>query len=214
MSAATMVRGSKCRYTYREVGMTTSSCFRRVGGSALVIAATLLLGAAVLAGCGARTTSHNAGFGTGIGTTRRVAVTSTTLGIPCVSQAVPQPGCPLATTTTTTLVPTGPFPGPTSDGVEYICYDGTGSGGNGGAVIAAANVEGSCPSSQFPYQGQIQIGWGFVCVYPPSPVGPGAQAPYPASIGSFTQSGVIGTFNGAYCPRSSASSLTTAPASG
>jgi hypothetical protein len=99
--------------------------------------------------------------------------------------------------------------------LEYVCYEGTGSGGNGGGAIAAANDQGACPSSQFQYPGQIQIGWGFVCVYidngdigSPNPNTPS----YPASLGSFTVSGDVGTFTGAYCPRPQ-SSISTAPAS-
>ena len=119
-----------------------------------------------------------------------------------------------ATTTTTTLTPTGPFPGPTSDGLEYICYDGTGTGGNGSGAIAAANDQGTCPSAQFPYPGEIQIGWGFVCIYIDNGEGSNPGTPYAVSIGSFTVSGDIGTFYGAYCPVGNGhASLSTAPPS-
>jgi hypothetical protein len=95
--------------------------------------------------------------------------------------------------------------------VEYVCFNGSGSGGNGAGAIAAA--DGSCPSSQFPYSGEIEVGWAFICVYvnngesgSPNPNTPS----YLARLGSFTVSGEVGTFTGAYCPRAQ-SSISTAP---
>jgi hypothetical protein len=115
--------------------------------------------------------------------------------------------------TTTTAQPQGPI-GPASGQVEYVCSDGSGSGGSGGAAIAAVqDGQGNwqCPSSTFFNLWTIEVGGSFYCTVDQDGNAYDSPPYYKATIGNFTVNGVPGTYYGVYCTEPGEDSLFTTP---
>jgi hypothetical protein len=98
--------------------------------------------------------------------------------------------------------------------VEYVCSDGSGSGGSGGAAIAAVqDGQGNwqCPSDTFFNLWTVEIGGSFYCTTDQDGNAYDSPPYYKATIGNFTVDGVPGTYYGAYCTEPGEDSLYTTP---
>ena len=122
-----------------------------------------------------------------------------------------------ATTTTTTAPPTSTQGtiGPTSGSVEWICSDGSGSGGKGGAAIAAVqDGQGNwqCPSDLFANLWSVEVGGAFYCTTDDANGNDDGGPPYYApTIGSFTVDGEPGSYYGVYCTEPGEDALDATP---
>ena len=126
--------------------------------------------------------------------------------------------CVVPTTSTTTTAPptsTQGTIGPTSGGVEWICSDGSGSGGNGGAAIAAVqDGQGNwqCPSNLFGNLWSVEVGGAFYCTTDDADGNDDGGPPYYApTIGSFTLKGEPGSYYGVYCTEPGEDALNATP---
>jgi hypothetical protein len=153
-----------------------------------LVAILVLVGVGIGAFIAGRVSTSNTASAPTTTTTTTVAATTTTV-----------------TTTTTVAQVQGPI-GQASGDVEYICTNATSAGGSYTAAIAAvqdANGDWTCPMSEFAQSGTIEVGGSFSCVASVSLGNPdnvfATFGPYAASIGTFTVSGVAGTYYGAYC---------------
>ncbi len=139
-----------------------------------------------------------------------VFATSTNGG--CVNENVAPTTLPPTTTTTPTTL-RGPI-GPPSGQVEYVCSDGSGSGGSGGAAIAAVqDGQGNwqCPSNRFFNLWTVEVGGSFYCTTDHNGNAYDSAPYYKATIGNFTMDGLPGTYYGAYCTEPGEDALFTTP---
>jgi hypothetical protein len=126
--------------------------------------------------------------------------------------------CLMPTTSTTTPAPqtsTQGTIGPTSGGVEWICSNGSGSGGKGSAAIAAVqDGQGNwqCPSDLFANLWSVEVGGAFYCTTDDANGNDVGGPPYYApTIGKFTVRGEPGSYYGVYCTEPGEDALDATP---
>jgi len=123
----------------------------------------------------------------------------------------------VGTGSTTTAPPTSTQGtiGPTSGGVEWICSDGSGSGGNTSAAIAAVqDGQGNwqCQSDLFGNLCSVEVGGAFYCTTDDANGTDVGGPPYYApTIGSFTVDGKPGSYYGVYCTEPGEDALDATP---
>jgi hypothetical protein len=125
------------------------------------------------------------------------------------------PSAPTTTTTTAPPTSTQGTIGPTSGSVEWICSDGSGSGGKGGAAIAAVqDGQGNwqCPSDLFGNLWSVEVGGAFYCTTDNANGNDVGGPPYYApTIGNFTVNGEPGSYYGVYCTEPGEDALDATP---
>jgi len=136
----------------------------------------------------------------------------------CVTPSNPSGNCGLTTTTVAPVAaPTSTQGtiGPTSGSVEWICSDGSGSGGNGGAAITAVqDGQGNwqCPSDLFGNLWSVEVGGAFYCTTDDANGNDVGGPPYYVpTIGSFTVDGEPGSYYGVYCTEPGEDALDATP---
>jgi hypothetical protein len=149
------------------------------------------------------------GLWTCTGKTPPDSIINSPVGVP----PTPAPTTTQPPLTTTTTQPQGPI-GSASGQVEYVCSDGSGSGGSGGAAIAAVqDGQGNwqCPSDTFFNLWTVEVGGSFYCTTDQDGNAYDSPPYYKATIGNFTVDGVPGTYYGVYCTEPGEDALFTTP---